>query len=74
MPPIKNAKKNGKLVHGIHFLRTMDDAADISSSIKKGKRVSIIGAGLIGLEIAESLYKKGMAIIIIATEIVMKWS
>ncbi len=65
IPPIKNIKKNNTLIGNIFTLRTMDDARRISSSIIKGKNSTIIGAGLIGLEMADSLYKKGMNVTVI---------
>ena len=65
VPEIKNLKKNNVLNSGVFTLRTIDDARKISSSIIKGKNATIVGAGLIGLEIAESLFKKGMNVTII---------
>ena len=64
-PPIKNTEINGKLVDCVYTLRTLDDAKRISSVIKKGENASIIGAGLIGLEMADNLYKKGMNVTIV---------
>jgi len=40
---------------GVHFLRTIDDALSIRNSAKKAKNALIIGAGLIGMELAEAL-------------------
>ena len=65
VPPIKNIMKNEVLISGVFTLRTMDDATKISSSILRGKNATIIGAGLIGLEMAESLYNKGMNVTVI---------
>lgn len=65
IPPIQNIKENEKLVSGVHILRTIDDAQQISSFVKKGKKATIIGAGLIGLEMADSLHKKGMDVTIV---------
>ena len=65
IPPIENIQEEGKLINGVSVLRTIDDAKDISSSIIKGKKVTIIGAGLIGLELAESLYKKEMKVTVV---------
>jgi NADH oxidase (H2O2-forming) len=60
IPPIKNISQNDKLISGVYTLRTIDDAQNISLSAVNGKNATIIGAGLIGLELAESLYKKKM--------------
>jgi len=67
IPPIDNIMKQGKLINSVFVLRTIDDAKDISSSIIKGKNATIIGAGFIGLELAESLYKKEMKITVVET-------
>ncbi len=65
IPPIQNIRENEKLVGGVHILRTIDDAQQISSFVKSGKKATIIGAGLIGLEMADSLHKKGMGVTIV---------
>jgi NADH oxidase (H2O2-forming) len=65
IPPIQNIQNNGDLIKGVHVLRSIDDGEQISSSIKKGKRATIIGAGLIGLEMADSLHKKGIDITVV---------
>jgi NADH oxidase (H2O2-forming) len=64
-PPIQNILKNGTLLSGIHVLRTINDAKQILSQIAKGKKAVIIGAGLIGLEMADVLYQKGMKVTVI---------
>ncbi|UCD14061.1 MAG: FAD-dependent oxidoreductase [Thermoplasmatales archaeon] len=65
IPPIKNIKKNGELIKGAHVLRTIDDGKLISSDIKKGKKATILGAGLIGLEMVDALSKKEMDITVV---------
>jgi len=60
IPPVKNIN-----VEGVYVLRSIDDAKKIKSFIKKGKNAVIIGAGLIGLEMADNLYKMGMKITLI---------
>ncbi len=65
IPPIQHIQENGNIVSGVHILRTIDDAKQISSFVKKGKKATIIGAGLIGLEMADSLHKKGMDVTIV---------
>jgi len=67
VPPIQNIKNNGQLLQGVYVLRTIDDGKQILAQIKKGKKATIIGAGLIGLEMADTLYKKGMNVTVIET-------
>ena len=40
---------------GVHFLRTIDDAISIRNSAGRAKKAIIVGAGLIGMELAEAL-------------------
>jgi NADH oxidase (H2O2-forming) len=65
IPPIDNILKQDNLVNNVFVLRTIDDAKDISSSAINGNNATIIGAGLIGLELAESLYKKEMKVTVV---------
>ena len=60
LPSIENLDSDGVFV-----LRTIDDAKAISSYIKKKANAVIVGAGLIGIELAESLYKKDMKVTIV---------
>jgi len=52
-------------VEGVFVVRTIDDAEKISSFVGKGRNATIVGAGLIGLEIADNLRKKGMKITVL---------
>jgi NADH oxidase (H2O2-forming) len=65
IPPIENIKSENKLVKGVFVLRTINDAEEISSFIKKGFSAVIVGAGFIGLELAESFKKKGLKVTVI---------
>jgi NADH oxidase (H2O2-forming) len=67
IPPIKNIMDNEELISGIYTLRTIDDAKKITSSAVNGKKATIIGAGLIGLELAESLFKKNLKVTVVET-------
>lgn len=44
---------------GVMKLRTLEDAISISSTVKRDGRAVIIGAGLIGLEVADALNGRG---------------
>jgi NADH oxidase (H2O2-forming) len=65
IPPIENIKSENKLVKGVFVLRTIDDAEEISNFIKKGASAVIVGAGFIGLELAESFKEKGLKVTVI---------
>ncbi len=65
IPNIYNIKRKNKLTKGVFIFRTIDDAKKINEYIKKDNKATIIGAGLIGLELADSLYKKGMKVTLI---------
>ena len=65
IPPIDGIKENGRLLKGIFCVRTIDDAKRILSAVKKGGNAAIIGAGLIGLEMADNLNEMGMNVTIV---------
>jgi NADH oxidase (H2O2-forming) len=69
VPPIKGVLKEGgaanELKHGAYVLRTIDDAKGIQSLGHKGKRAVVIGAGLVGLEVAEALMIRGCKVTIV---------
>ncbi len=55
MPPMP-----GNDLPGVFTLWTLDDAYAISDYIKESKRAVVIGGGLLGLEIAYALKKRGL--------------
>lgn len=66
IPRIEGIKtKNNKLKRGIFVLRTIEDAMAIKSYMEKSKKALIVGAGLIGLELAEALQSKGIDVTVI---------
>lgn len=52
----------------IYYLRTLDDAAAISSQAAEGKRAVVIGAGFIGMEVAASLTQRGVKTTVIESQ------
>jgi len=62
--PFKPKIENNDL-DGVFTLRTIEDAKKIKTYIKSCKYATILGAGLIGLEMAENLYKLGLNITIV---------
>jgi NADH oxidase (H2O2-forming) len=55
MPPIKGHEKKG-----IFVVRTINDGKQINEAIKTAKSAVIIGAGLIGLEVAVACLERGL--------------
>ena len=53
IPPIKGYDKEG-----VYPLRTIEDGKVLQNKLKKVKSAAIVGAGLIGLEMAHSLHEK----------------
>ncbi|UCG51527.1 MAG: NAD(P)/FAD-dependent oxidoreductase [Candidatus Latescibacterota bacterium] len=62
--PVK-LKVPGSELYGVHYLRTIDDASAIDGEAAPGKRVVIIGAGFIGMEVASSLTQRGIRVTVI---------
>ena len=56
---------DGSHLGGIHYLRTIDDVKRIRAELNTGKKVAIIGAGYIGLEVAAVLRKLGLDVTVI---------
>ena len=55
VPPIKGREKQG-----VYVLRTIDDGEKIEQAIRSSNSAVVIGAGLIGLEIAVSFIERGL--------------
>ncbi len=62
IPPIKGSRKNN-----IYTFLKLNDAKRISKQINsvKSNKVVILGAGLIGLKVAEALVKKGLEVYVV---------
>ncbi|WP_300272712.1 FAD-dependent oxidoreductase [Halomonas sp.] len=60
MPPIP-----GLDLDGVRAFRDLDDAAALTRTAENGGRAVVIGGGLLGLEAAEGLRKRGMTVSIV---------
>ncbi|KAA0007030.1 MAG: NAD(FAD)-dependent dehydrogenase [Thermoplasmata archaeon] len=66
IPPIPGVvNESGGLTKGVFLLRTLDDAYAISSFIPRVQHAVIVGAGAIGLEMAEALYSHGVKVTVV---------
>jgi NADPH-dependent 2,4-dienoyl-CoA reductase/sulfur reductase-like enzyme/nitrite reductase/ring-hydroxylating ferredoxin subunit len=52
----------------IHYLRTFADSRAIVASVENAKRVVVVGASFIGLEVAASLRTRGIAVDVVAPD------
>lgn len=59
-PPIKGSEKKG-----IFKLRTIDDGKAIDQAVSKSKKALVVGAGLIGLEVADALVRRGLKVTVV---------
>lgn len=52
-------------LRGVHYLRTLEDCEHLSQALFAGRRIVIIGGGFIGLEVASSALKRGLAVSVV---------
>lgn len=55
----------GATLPGVHMLRDVPNAQAISSELMPGRRIVVIGAGFIGLEIAASAVTRGCHVVVL---------
>jgi 3-phenylpropionate/trans-cinnamate dioxygenase ferredoxin reductase subunit len=71
-PPIPGADADAA---NVHYLRTIDDAAILNSSLVEGSSLAVVGAGWIGLEVAAGARERGVAVTVVeATEVPLQTS
>jgi 3-phenylpropionate/trans-cinnamate dioxygenase ferredoxin reductase subunit len=58
----------GAELAGIHYLRGIDDVLKIQSEIQEGRRLVIVGAGYIGLEVAAVAAQLGLEVTVVEME------
>lgn len=60
--------ENGPTFGRIKYLRTFDDAVDIRACIGPGRRLAIVGAGFIGLELAATARALGSDVVVVEAQ------
>jgi 3-phenylpropionate/trans-cinnamate dioxygenase ferredoxin reductase component len=55
----------GAGLDGVHYLRELADARRLRSALMSGRRVAIIGGGVIGLEVAASAIRLGLEVTVV---------
>lgn len=63
VPPVHGiAGPDGRLLPGVHVLRTADDCAAIAAGARQAARAVVVGGGLLGLEAARGLLGHGLQV------------
>ena len=62
---VRELDVEGSHLKNINYLRTIDDSNDLKKYFKSGKKLVIIGAGYIGLEVAAAAVKKGLKVTVV---------
>ncbi len=52
---------------GVHALRTVDDAREIVAATTNARRATVLGGGLLGLEAARGLARRGLEVSVVQT-------
>jgi 3-phenylpropionate/trans-cinnamate dioxygenase ferredoxin reductase component len=55
----------GSNAHGVHYLRRRDDAEAIAEALVPGRRLAVVGAGWIGLEVAAAARQRGLDVSVV---------
>ena len=50
---------------GVHYLRTLEESQRLAADLVPGRRLVVIGGGFIGLEVASSALKRGLAVTVV---------
>jgi 3-phenylpropionate/trans-cinnamate dioxygenase ferredoxin reductase subunit len=58
----------GHELEGVHYLRTIADVQGIQPGFRAGQRLTIVGGGYIGLEVAAVAVKQGLEVTVVETE------
>lgn len=52
-------------LQGVHYLRTIEDSERLAAELLPGRRMVVIGGGFIGMEVASSALKRGLAVTVV---------
>ena len=62
VPPIQGVAYDAGLVEGVFVLKDMADATGIVDAAQPGRRAVVLGAGVLGVEVATGLARRGLAV------------
>lgn len=60
---VRKLNVEGSSLKGIHYLRTLEDSKRLSADLSPGKRIGLVGMGVIGAEVAASARKLGCEVV-----------
>jgi 3-phenylpropionate/trans-cinnamate dioxygenase ferredoxin reductase subunit len=61
----RTLRVSGAQLAGIHYLRTIDDARRLRDALRPGLRVTIVGGGYLGLEVAAAASQAGARVTVV---------
>jgi assimilatory nitrate reductase electron transfer subunit len=63
VPPVRGiAGPDGRLLAGVHVFRTVEDCEAILAEAGRARRAVVVGGGLLGLEAARGLLRRGLQV------------
>ncbi|MFW2514631.1 FAD-dependent oxidoreductase [Demequina sp. SO4-13] len=65
VPGIQGIATDRGLLRGVSVLKDLDDAHRIESAIPQARRAVVLGAGVLGLEVATGLASRGLAVTLV---------
>ncbi|WP_270886672.1 FAD-dependent oxidoreductase [Pedococcus sp. 5OH_020] len=65
IPPLDGLSASAPLPAGVHALRTIDDAREIVAATLNARRAVVLGAGVLGLEAACGLARRGVRVTVV---------
>ncbi|WP_297082859.1 FAD-dependent oxidoreductase [uncultured Demequina sp.] len=65
IPGIQGIATDRGLLEGVSVLKDLDDATGIVAAIPKARRAVVLGAGVLGLEVATGLASRGLAVTLV---------
>jgi assimilatory nitrate reductase electron transfer subunit len=65
VPTLSGINDTGALPPGVHCLRTVDDAREIVAGAANARRAVVLGGGLLGLEAARGLARRGLDVTVL---------
>lgn len=65
IPQIQHLAGPSGLIQGVHVLKDLADARGIVTALSKSRRAVVLGAGVLGLEVATGLAARGLAVTLV---------